>query len=380
MKIAFISLMDGFPWGGSEELWYRTALAALSQGHQLQVCVKYWENNAKIESLQKQGVNIAYRTQGIKSFSSRVFDKLRVKRGEQSPTYFDQIKSFSPDVLLISMGDTFSFFYDPLYYFLQEIKKPYNLISQFNVETGGLQSPVIIERISKTYPWSSFYFVSQRNLTTAQRQCANELQNAKVINNPVNISERKIAPWPSGAVLKMACVARLECSYKGQDILLEALSDHQFNDVSFELDFYGSGPDEGHLKKLISFYGLGAKVFLRGHSSNIDELWAEHHILVLPSISEGTPLSLQEAMLKGRPALTTDVGGCAQLVLDGHTGYLSPVSSTASLKKSLAQLFSTPLHHLEQMGQNAFKHADALIEANPSGIVLADLTQTVVTI
>lgn len=54
MKLAFISTMDGIPWGGSEELWSRTALLALQEGHQVFVSVYDWDRKLHPRLLELQ--------------------------------------------------------------------------------------------------------------------------------------------------------------------------------------------------------------------------------------------------------------------------------------------------------------------------------------
>jgi glycosyltransferase involved in cell wall biosynthesis len=125
----------------------------------------------------------------------------------------------------------------------------------------------------------------------------------------------------------MACVARLDCDYKGQDILLQTLSTEQWRERDFQLNFYGAGPHLEHLLQLIKLYHLQEKVGVQGYVQDIDRIWETNQILVLPSLSEGTPLALVEAMLSGRAALTTDVGDSAAYVLDGKTGFLAAVAS-----------------------------------------------------
>jgi glycosyltransferase involved in cell wall biosynthesis len=248
------------------------------------------------------------------------------------------------------------------------------LISQFNGENGGTLSGTLKSYVKNAFPWDYFYFVSTRNLQTAQRQCAMVLANNKFINNLVDFSDLKLAPWPDNDILQLACVARLECACKGQDVLLETLSDPYFADKNFHLSFYGSGPDLEHIQTLIEFYKLSDKVAIKGHVNSKNEIWEMNHLLILPSIAEGTPLSLQECMLKGRPAMTTDVGGCAELVIDGQTGFLSPACSQKSLKETLVKVFGTSMADLKTMGIKASEHVNSTINFNPSAVLLDDLT------
>ncbi len=53
--------------------------------------------------------------------------------------------------------------------------------------------------------------------------------------------------WPTNGVIQMACLARYECAFKGQDILLETLALPTFRNVNYQLKFFGKGPDNEHL-------------------------------------------------------------------------------------------------------------------------------------
>ena len=55
----------------------------------------------------------------------------------------------------------------------------------------------------------------------------------------------------------------------------------------------------------------------------------------MPSIAEGTPLALIEAMICGRPSVVTNVGGNSAIVKDGITGFIAQAPTTALLDQAL---------------------------------------------
>lgn len=80
-------------------------------------------------------------------------------------------------------------------------------------------------------------------------------------------------------------------------------------------------------------------------------IYAEHDVFVFPSLVEGMPLTLLEAMASGMPVVTTETCGMADIVEDGINGLLVPPADTAALANSIERLSSTRLR--KQLGQEA---------------------------
>lgn len=79
-----------------------------------------------------------------------------------------------------------------------------------------------------------------------------------------------------------------------------------------------------------------------GHQADMVSVWARAHIAVLPSYREGLPKALLEAAACGRPAVTTDVPGCRELVEHEANGLLVPVRAAAPLADALERLARSP--------------------------------------
>lgn len=79
-------------------------------------------------------------------------------------------------------------------------------------------------------------------------------------------------------------------------------------------------------------------VIWKGPTSDIPEVWRAAHFAVLPSHREGLSMSLLEAAACGRPAVTTDVPGCREAIVDGVTGLLVPPRDPAALAEALVDL------------------------------------------
>jgi glycosyltransferase involved in cell wall biosynthesis len=377
MRITIFSMLDSVPWGGSEVLWHRLAMAARKSGHEVQACIRHFEPAPPpIMELEAAGVKFVKRKASrVRRFLGLFTKKLFNKALDINHPFMNEITSFRPDAIVVSNAATLeSFYYTPLYEWLMANDCSLFLVSQWNAESGPPISGVIAERVTNlSKKWNTFYFVARRNLDVFERRMGVDLPATKVINNPVAITGKEVSPWPAGNVLALACVARYECAFKGQHILIDTLRDEAFDRFNFRVDLVGSGPDRDQLQKLIEQYGLQMRVTIKGHVDNIDNLWSNYHALVLSSVSEGTPLVLLEAMVKGRAAVATDVGGCAEWIDNGETGFLAPAPTRESLKIALLQLLSKTRDELKAMGQAAHDRAMRTLDFNPELRILMDI-------
>ena len=333
MKIVFISLMEGFSWGGSEELWYQVANYAIDNQQEVSVCVKQWEKrNIKIDELEKKGAKIVERNRieksslffrGVNKISS-IFLGYSARSNEWS-----WIEKENPKHLIISLGGPNDFIHHPgLIEILNKEGLHYSVIQQFNFENIVYNDN---ERkcVEKFYSNADYtYFVSKRNLEVTERSICKELKNSFIVSNPANLLKLDLIPFPkNNDQIGFACVARLDCMFKAQDVLISVFSNEKWLKRNWKLNFYGEGGDYSYLTELVDYYQLNSRVTFHGHVKYIDEIWKENHILLLPSLAEGTPLSLIEAMVCGRPSIVTDVGGNSDLVEDGINGYIIPTSN-----------------------------------------------------
>src|SRR5690606_27045418 len=107
---------------------------------------------------------------------------------------------------------------------------------------------------------------------------------------------------------------------KGHSLLLEAAAELARGEVDFELVFVGDGELRAELEGLIARRGLARKVRITGWATG-DEVrtWLDRsRALVLPSFGEGLPVVLMEALVAGRPVLTTGIAGIPELVETGR--------------------------------------------------------------
>jgi glycosyltransferase involved in cell wall biosynthesis len=135
------------------------------------------------------------------------------------------------------------------------------------------------------------------------------------------------------------CVARLR-PVKNQELLLRACARLHASGVRFRCVLVGDGPTRQSLFDTIAALGLESSVELAGAADQSEVLqWLQQAaVAVLPSHSEGMPVSLMEAAACGVPAVATAVGGVPELIEAGVTGFVVPPGDDAALAKALARI------------------------------------------
>jgi glycosyltransferase involved in cell wall biosynthesis len=139
---------------------------------------------------------------------------------------------------------------------------------------------------------------------------------------------------------RIGIVARLT-PQKGHRDLLEALS-IVCHDQPVHLMVAGSGPLEHDLKALAEQLGIADYVHFLGSREDVHEILPCFEILVLPSLWEGFPHILLEAMALEVPVIATDVSGSRELVKTGETGMLVPPADPPALARAILQMLGDP--------------------------------------
>jgi len=344
------------PWGGSEELWSGAAQVLSANGHRL--------------SIFKTSLDQTHpRIQQLKSLSCTVRNLRRLPAPQPLITrshLFSMAVHLTvrrPDLVIISQGDN----YDGLHfgYLCRKLRIPYALVSHKAADHFWPPDK------SRRYRREVFagavrcFFVSEHNRRLTEEQNGMTLTNAEVVRNPYLVTADGPLPWPGSEMecLRLACVARLYLLDKGQDILLRVLAGEKWKGRKLHVSFYGSGVNGEALADLAARLGL-RNVSFEGQTEDVLGIWKNHHALVLPSRAEGMPLALVEAMMCGRPCVVTKVGGNAEVIEDGITGFLAAPDED-SIDAALEEVWARR-GELREMGQRAALRIRELVPANPA--------------
>lgn len=144
---------------------------------------------------------------------------------------------------------------------------------------------------------------------------------------------------------------------KGQVYLLRACQAVARTFPDFVLLVAGEGDQLGALEKEASDLGIANNVKFLGFREDVPVLLQAMDIFVLPSLSEGLPLSVLEALSLQKPVVATNVGGIPEIVEDGVTGFLVPPKNPDALAKAILQMLQHP-RIAADMGQAGRKRVE----------------------
>jgi glycosyltransferase involved in cell wall biosynthesis len=146
---------------------------------------------------------------------------------------------------------------------------------------------------------------------------------------------------PDAKQKTVGIVARLDLQ-KGFEYLLQAIAGLTSTHPDLRLVIVGEGPDQGAIQSMADRLNLIPRIVFAGQRGDMANVYAGFHIFVLPSLNEGLPMTVLEAMASSRPVIASKVGAIPTVVRDGETGLLVDPKDVVGLRASLDRLLSDP--------------------------------------
>ncbi|MBE9011743.1 glycosyltransferase family 4 protein [Pseudanabaenaceae cyanobacterium LEGE 13415] len=364
MKIAFIAVNNTAPWGGSEELWAQTAIHLANAGHQIAVNIKGWKTPPSQMQAIEAVCEVTYRGYDRSAIERLVF---MAHRGKRFYRWLDRIR---PDLVVISQASN----QDGLDWMEACATRniPFVTIAHVASELYWA-SDAQNHRFAIAYNQAKrCYFVSQRNLDLTIKQIGADLPHAQIVRNPFNVSYTAAPAWkPTDEGFKLACVGRIHPTSKGQDILFEVLRSPKWKNRPLSVTLFGGGAHIETLKRLKALWELD-RVEFGTFTSDVEQIWATHHGLILPSRYEGLPLVIVEAMLCGRTCIVTDVAGNTELVEDNRNGFVAKAPTPEFVDEALERAWQQRESWYE-LGKAAAEKVRQVIPPNPIEVFAEEL-------
>ena len=135
----------------------------------------------------------------------------------------------------------------------------------------------------------------------------------------------------------LCCIARFE-PVKNHRMIFEALAMIRRRGVRAKLTCFGAGRLLTEAQRHVRALGIADSVQFRGYVDDISPELAGMDLHLLSSLKEGMPRAIIETMAAGIPSVATDVKGTREVIADGITGCLVPLTDTAGFANAIADL------------------------------------------
>ena len=233
-----------------------------------------------------------------------------------------------------------------------------NTVGRLAARAGGVKrvvSSVRVEEKRRLHLWldglTQMWMDIETCVSESTRNYTHEraripMSKLVVIPNGVDVARFEDLPRPpaewrlpaEGPVV--ATVARLD-EQKNPLGLLRAFADAWQYEPRATLAWAGAGPMLGQVRKEAERLGLSKSLRLLGSIPDVRPLLGRADIFALNSRWEGMPNCVLEAMACGLPVIATAVGGCAELIEHGKTGYLAPPGDAQAMSGGLCRLMDS---------------------------------------
>lgn len=363
MKILFISCNDWVPWGGSEELWHKTAIELQKSGHEVHINVKKWNPRpGHIQACLDAGCRVF--EQGFKpsyTIIARVKRLFIADKFDQHQQNEEYLRSLNPEVVIINQGSVF----DGMDWakLCQQYKIPYCPIVQLVNEYifyGDTEADTLCNLYVNA---KKIFFVSSQNRVALENLLGQKLGQFEVVRNPFReFSGDLVYPTISNGY-HLAFIASYNPLHKGHPMLFEIMADTKWKQRDLFINIYGKGIAENLYKKQLAYWGLD-KVQMQGFESDLPNIWSHNHGLILASRMEGQSLALIEAMYCERVPIVTNVGGANEIIEHGISGFIARSPSIYHIEEALEEAWQKR-DQWKTMGQEAQKSININLPQNP---------------
>jgi glycosyltransferase involved in cell wall biosynthesis len=230
-----------------------------------------------------------------------------------------------------------------------------------SVFTQMVRDPLIGKKMTETLRYASKVVCISRNLGSLAKDFG--IDEDKIEYVPLGIDTRQHRPGEQDRIKsERGLQDKIVILYVGQLIerkgikhLLKALA---LVDPALlrkcRVAIVGNGPERGRLEWLAGKLGLSEYITFTGKVSDEELLdwYAAADIFVLPSLSEGRPTVINEAMASECAVIASDVSGIPEQVTDGRNGFLVPPADPVALAGKIAYLLENE-NVIAAMGRNS---------------------------
>jgi glycosyltransferase involved in cell wall biosynthesis len=374
-SILFISMMNGGAWGGSEELWYQTALHAAQSGRRVGCVVYHWSGKeARMKKLEDAGCRIYYlpnkgrqKRNLIERIQNKITKKITVRK------YISKLPVDEYDLVVLNQG-YFEVTMPVWRNFFRRLNKYALLYHNYREDETFKEDKAQVLKNWVQHA-SINLFASKRIGAILEKRFGEKISNAAVLVNPITFHPpNQLTPYPvlEDGKYVFVMLAALDVRRKAQDRLITVLSSSKWRERNCVLHLYGEGVDRKKLEVLIESNNAADKIFLKGHVSDVRSVLENAHLLLQITNIDAMPLAVVEAMAMSRPLVVSRIGDMPDWVEPNVNGWICDNASLEEIDRVLEQAWNER-DKWEEMGRESFRIFSKKFVASPAMHLLQQL-------
>tara|TARA_B100000427_G_scaffold327287_1_gene337689 strand:- start:1699 stop:2901 length:1203 start_codon:yes stop_codon:yes gene_type:complete len=227
-------------------------------------------------------------------------------------------------------------------------------------------------------------FVLSKNLRYMKNYLKEDYEKIPIVhatvdlNKFLSINKKSEDQKTKNRTIILGSIGRLNWA-KGYDLLIKALSRIKKKHPNFHLKIAGDGPYRNLLENMVKKYSLQSNVSMLGelNYNDIPNFLLSIDLYIQPSISEGSPITIKEAMASALPILASKAGGIPEIIDHNNTGLLFENGSITELEKGLTKLLNMDNSLKQKMGKRARENSMKLFNIEKTAQRLASIYNSV---
>lgn len=209
------------------------------------------------------------------------------------------------------------------------------IVSERNNPNASKTSSIWKAMRKFTYPKANYVVVQTEIIKQFYSNWIEE-SKLRILHNPLS-PDLNCKSMPDEARDNLILNVGSLTEQKGQDMLIKAFA--KINPKEWKLMIVGEGGKRKIYEEFIRSLNMTGKIFLPGRMKNISDYYNSAKIFAFPSLFEGFPNALIEAMYMGLPSISTDCPtGPSELISDGKNGFLVAIGDEENFTEKLKML------------------------------------------
>lgn len=309
---------------GAERMLEALVIELVNEGHDVLIVSLYQFHSSITENIESHGISVIYLNKQIGISLSLLKPLSKI------------IKTFNPDIIHTHL---YALIYTSASRLIAGCRAPliHTIHNEAEKESGKFHRILnkLLFKITNTTPVA----LTSKIRDSIVEQYGLKRESVPIVLNGINMKSINgyKTTYDIGETFKLVHVGRF-ADQKNHKAIVEAFAKLNKELPNSSLTFYGEGPNMEAINLIIKEKQLSSCIHIKGVDPDVVSKLSYYDAFLLPSIFEGQPITIIEAMAVGMPILTTNVGGIPDVIQNNINGLIT-TPDTESIYLGIKSLF-----------------------------------------